>query len=148
MSADPIEAIRQAGARLVADPDEAVRQVGEWLTDGGDAALLSWLGAEGRRGYSVRLQLSLARRDVLIVEAVELAFPGRPIAEQARLMSREMVSYESRSWPRDRLKGCNPYDPAGLKSRLFEIFRCRARAIGPGQIEHIVRSHQTERDRV
>ena len=140
-----LDVIAAAAAVLAQHPDEAVRLVGEYLHDGAQGNLVEYLGAESRRGYSVRLELVLARRDAVLVKAAELAFAGLPIAEQARALSRGLRSYASTAWPRDRLKHADPYPADSLKALLFEVLRLRDRPLGAVQIGRVIRSDHLSR---
>jgi hypothetical protein len=75
----------------------------------------------------------------VLIEAVNIAFAGLPIAEQARLLSKSLRSYASTAWPRDRLKQANPYPDGSLKALLFDVLRLRDRPLGAVQIARIIR---------
>ena len=143
-------AIEGAANVLIADP--RFQAVGRWIAAyvGGEApgdlyAFVS--GAETTRGPSARLTATITRRDSLIVEAVELAFAGLPIAQQAALMSAALRSYAAIGWPRDRLRTAgNPHDRATLKGLLYEVLRLRDRPLSPASVGRIIRCHRLQRD--
>ena len=143
-----IDVIATAAAVLAQHPNEAVRLVGEYLHDGAQGNLVEYLGVATRRGFSVRLELVLARRDALLVKAADLAFAGLPIAEQARSLSRALRSYASTNWARDRLKASNPHPAGTLKALLFEVMRLRDRPLSAVQIARVIRSDHSAREAV
>jgi hypothetical protein len=95
-----------------------VLEIAAWLGAGGDGALYAHLvAADALPGYSQRLRATLAQRDDWLRE-----LGGTPKA-----LHKELNSFKTRVWPRDRLKrgGPCPYSTGDRRAVLWAILNAR-----------------------
>src|SRR5260370_20440174 len=115
MTFDPIETFARLATRLLDDPDPEIRSVGAWFAKGARGDICEHLVIRGTRGPSPRAVADRVRRDRLLCS---VAFPGLPLAEQARHMSLDLGRYQTTAWRRDRVAARCPY-PEGSQKAVF-----------------------------
>src|SRR5260370_9266096 len=132
--------MRNRGADALAAQNE-FRTIAEFIRSSPE--LFAYISeVEARPGASARLGAAVQRRDQILREAAKAHFTGMGVPEQARRLSRELHSYATRTWPRDRLQNTNPHATGTLKAMLYDAFRLRDWPLSARQIERAIRSER------